>query len=152
MRFHHPCCFPALALAALCLPAAAAAQALSRQQMDIAAQVHTGLMPCGQGAFVSVRADTARPGHFFVDGAGFRYHMAPVATSTGAVRLEDAQAGAMWLQIADQSMLMNQKQGRRMADACVSRAQALVREQLLHHPRAGALEMPARPEKPAAAR
>jgi len=141
MRFYHPCFFPALALAALGLPTAAAAQPLSRQQLDIAAQVHTGLMPCAQNAFVNVRADAARPGHFFVDAAGFHYHMVPVATSTGAVRLEDAQAGAMWLQIADKSMLMNQKQGRRMADACVSSAQALEREALRRNPRAGVLEM-----------
>jgi hypothetical protein len=32
-----------------------------------------------------------------------------VATSTGTVRLEDKQAGAVWLQIANKSMLMNQK-------------------------------------------
>jgi len=147
MRFHR--CFalpPALVLAVvLCMGAAAQAQqALSAQQLHIAAQVHTGLMPCGQGAFVTVHADTARPGHFFIDGVGFNYHMAPVATSTGAVRLEDRQAGAVWLQIADKSMLMNQRQGRRMMDTCISSAQAQVREELLRKPRAGALEATAR--------
>jgi len=139
MRFHREF-FCSCALFAL--GTCAAAQALSTQQMHIARQVHTGLMPCESGAFVSVRADAARPGHFFIDGKGFNYHMAPVPTTTGAVRLEDAAAGAVWLQIANKSMLMDQKQGRRMADACVSSTQAQMREALRRNPRAGALDAP----------
>jgi hypothetical protein len=44
--------------------------------------------------------------------------MRPVATSTGAIRLEDEKAGAVWLQLANKSMLMDQKNGRRLADEC----------------------------------
>jgi hypothetical protein len=44
--------------------------------------------------------------------------MKPVSTSTGAIRLEDEKAGAVWLQLANKSMLMDQKNGRRLADEC----------------------------------
>jgi len=146
-HFRHRCALAALAIgAALCMPTqgmaqgASAAAALSAQQLHIASQVHIGRMPCELGAYVTVHPDQAQPGHFFVHGKGFRYHMVPVETRTGAVRLEDARAGAVWLQIADKSMLMNQKLGLRVADACTSVAQAQVREDLRRNPRAGVLD------------
>jgi hypothetical protein len=43
------------------------------------------------------------------------------------VRLED-KAGAVWLQIANKSMLMNQKAGQRLADECMSPEQQQVAE------------------------
>ena len=46
--------------------------------------------------------------------------MHPVKTTSGAMRLEDTKAGAVWLQFGSKSMLMNQKQGRRIADECTS--------------------------------
>lgn len=86
--------------------------------LAIARQIHQGLMPCEMGASVRVEADAAAPGYFHVQGKGFRYRMYPVRTSTGALRLEDKKAGAVWLQLANKSMLMDQKKGRRMADDC----------------------------------
>ena len=88
------------------------------QDLAIAQQIHQGLMPCEMGASVRVQADAAAPGYFHVQGKGFRYRMYPVRTSTGALRLEDKKAGAVWLQLANKSMLMDQKKGRRMADDC----------------------------------
>jgi len=88
------------------------------QDLAIAQQIHQGLMPCEMGASVRVEADTAAPGYFHVQGKGFRYRMYPVRTSTGALRLEDKKAGAVWLQLANKSMLMDQKKGRRVADEC----------------------------------
>ncbi len=87
-------------------------------EMAIAQQIHQGLLPCELGASVRVEADAALPGHFNVQGKGFRYRMYPVPTSTGALRLEDKKAGAVWLQLANKSMLMDQKKGRRMVDEC----------------------------------
>ncbi len=72
------------------------------------------------GVKVSLEADAAQPGYFHLQGKGFRYRMRPVVTSTGAIRLEDAKAGAVWLQLANKSMLMDQKQGRRVADECAN--------------------------------
>ena len=92
-------------------------------EMAIAQQIHQGLLPCEMGASVRVEADAARPGFFNVQGKGFRYRMYPVQTSTGALRLEDKKAGAVWLQLANKSMLMDQKKGRRMADECAHPAQ-----------------------------
>ena len=88
------------------------------QDLAIAQQIHQGLMPCEMGASVRVQADAAAPGYFHVQGKGFRYRMYPVRTSTGALRLEDKKAGAVWLQLANKSMLMDQKKGRRVADDC----------------------------------
>ena len=88
------------------------------QELAIAQQIHQGLMPCEMGASVRVQADAAAPGYFHVQGKGFRYRMYPVLTSTGALRLEDKKAGAVWLQLANKSMLMDRKKGRRVADDC----------------------------------
>ena len=87
-------------------------------ELWIAQQIHQGHLPCELGASVRVEADVRQPGFFHVHGKGFRYRMFPVQTSTGALRLEDKKAGAVWLQLANKSMLMDQKRGRRLADEC----------------------------------
>lgn len=113
---------------------AAAEAALTPEELQIAERVYTGRMACELGAFVSIEADTQSPGRFHVEGKGFKYHMAPVATTTGAVRLEDQRAGAVWVQIANKSMLMNQKLGQRMADECMSPQQVVVAEAIKKNP------------------
>lgn len=112
----------------------AARTALTPEELEIAQRVHVGQIACEMGATVSVTADPDAPGHFHVDGKGFKYHMAPVATSTGAVRLEDHKAGAVWLQIANKSMLMDQKKGQRLADECMSPEQVVVAEAIKKTP------------------
>lgn len=112
----------------------AAEAALSPAELAIAERVHVGRMPCELGAFVTVTADAATPGHFHVEGKGFKYHMSPVATSTGTVRLEDQKGGAVWLQIANKSMLMNQRAGQRLADECMSPEQVVVAEAIKKNP------------------
>ena len=114
--------------------AGVAAAGLTQQELSIAEQVHVGHIPCELGASVNVTADANAPGHFHVDGKGFKYHMAPVATTTGAVRLEDQKAGAVWLQIANKSMLMDQKRGQRLADECMSPAQYQVAQAIKKNP------------------
>jgi hypothetical protein len=99
-------------------PVALSASDSVSQELAIAQQIHLGLMPCEMGASVRVEADSAAPGYFHVQSKGFRYRMYPVRTSTGALRLEDKKAGAVWLQLANKSMLMDQKKGRRVADEC----------------------------------
>ena len=54
--------------------------------------------------------------------------------TTGAVRLEDPRGGAVWLQVANKSMLMNQKIGQRLADDCKSEEQTRVAEAMKHAP------------------
>lgn len=118
----------------------AAEAALSPEELAIAERVHVGRMPCELGAFVNVTADPATPGHFHVEGKGFKYFMAPVATTTGTVRLEDPKGGAVWLQIANKSMLMNQKLGQRLADECMSPQQLVVAEAIKKNPPVSVLE------------
>ena len=91
---------------------------LAPQEMSIAERVHVGHLPCELGASVRMTADANAPGYFNLQGKGYKYRMRPVATSTGAIRLEDEKAGAVWLQLANKSMLMDQKNGRRLADEC----------------------------------
>ena len=112
----------------------AAEAALSPAELAIAERVHVGRIACELGAYVTLKADPASPGHFDVEGKGFKYRMAPVETSTGAVRLEDQKGGAVWLQIANKSMLMDQKRGQRLADECMSPEQNLVAESIKKNP------------------
>jgi hypothetical protein len=112
----------------------AADAALTPEQLAIAESVHTGTLPCELGAQVELTKDAASPGYFNLSGKGFRYRLHPVQTSTGAVRLEDPQDGAVWIQLANKSMLMDQKHGRRLADECASPAQVAVAAALKKNP------------------
>ena len=103
-------------------------------ELLIAQQIHQGLLPCELGASVRVEADARQPGFFHVHGKGFRYRMFPVQTSTGALRLEDKKAGAVWLQLANKSMLMDQKKGRRLADECAHPDQLAYAEAMKTNP------------------
>lgn len=120
----------------------AAEAALTPAELAIAQRIEVGLVQCELGASVTVTADPKLPGYFDVHGKKFRFRMVPVVTSTGAIRLEDAQAGAVWLQLANKSMLMNQKLGSRLADACVTSAQALVAVAMEKSPPPGLLDAP----------
>lgn len=120
----------------------AARAALTTEELAIAERVHVGQIPCELGATVSVAADPDAPGHFHVGGKGFSYHMAPVTTTTGTVRLEDHKAGAVWLQIANKSMLMDQKKGQRLADECMSPEQVVVAEAIKKTPPPSLLDAP----------
>jgi len=104
--------------AAAAKPVAAAAQALTPTQLDVARYVHTGKAECEFNQSVSVDAIDGRPGHFNLAYKNHKYTMVPEETTTGAVRLQDRKAGVVWLQIANKSMLMNSKIGQRMVDGC----------------------------------
>ena len=123
---------------------AAAEAALEPAELAIADQVHTGVMPCELGASVTLASDPASPGYFTMQGKNFRFRMIPVATATGAIRLEDRKAGAVWLQLSNKSMLMNQKAGQRIADECMSPAQVAVAQAMKSQPVPGLLDTPIR--------
>lgn len=106
----------------------------SADDLAIAQQIHQGLLPCEMGASIRVEADTTQPGYFHVQGKGFRYRMFPVRTNTGALRLEDKKAGAVWLQLANKSMLMDEKKGRRVADECAHPDQVAFSEKMKTNP------------------
>lgn len=114
--------------------AAAPHDAVSAEELAIAQRVHQGHLACELGASIRVEQDAAQPGYFHLQGKGFRYRMRPVVTSTGAIRLEDSKAGAVWLQLANKSMLMDQKQGRRVADECANAEQLAYAQSMKTNP------------------
>lgn len=120
----------------------AAEAALTPAELAIAELVHVGKLPCELGAFVTLTADIKSPGYFDVLIKTQKYRMFPVVTSTGAIRLEDQRAGAVWLQLSNKSMLMNQKLGQRLADVCMSPDQAVVADMLLQNPPPSILDEP----------
>ena len=125
----------------------AAEDALTPDELAIAERVQVGKLPCELGASVTLTADGKAPGYFDIQGKNFKYRMFPVPTTTGAIRLEDRKAGAVWLQLANKSMLMNQKLGIRLADECVSPEQVAIAENMKLNPPASVLDAP----RPAAA-
>jgi hypothetical protein len=108
-------------LTALTLIAALPAFAvdLSPGQMEAASRVYLGTADCDLKQSVHLRALDGRPGHFELTHKKMRYTLVPEVTTTGAVRLEDRQAGVVWLQIPAKSMLLNAKAGRREVDGCL---------------------------------
>ena len=118
----------------------AAEEAMTPAELAIAERVEVGTLPCELGASVSLTRDPKAAGYFDMQGKTFKYRMFPVATSTGAIRLEDRKAGAVWLQLANKSMLMSQKLGIRLADECMSPTQVAVAENLKINPPTSILE------------
>lgn len=107
---------------------------LNEADLAVAGRVHTGKIQCELGADVTVTPDEKKPGYFTVSTKGAKYRMHPVESRTGAIRLEDPHAGAMWLQLGNKSMLMNQKQGLRLADDCQAPAQVAMSAELKINP------------------
>lgn len=107
---------------------------LNDADIAVAQRVYTGKIQCELGADVTVTADEAKPGFFTVSTKGARYRMHPVESRTGAIRLEDPRAGAMWLQLGNKSMLMNQKAGLRIADECQTDAQIAFAAEMKKNP------------------
>ncbi len=127
------------------LPMAAAATVAAPQVQTTApevGEVHTGRMVCELGNSVTVTPDPQLASRFIVQMKKNTYYMTPVETTTGAVRLEDAQAGAMWLQLPNKSMLMNSKLGQRMADECQSDHQTTVAHRMKLDPPPSLLDQP----------
>jgi hypothetical protein len=137
---------PAAPAPMLARPSAAPAS-MPAAQAAVTGDVHVGRMVCELGNAVSVTPDASRLGTYWVQMRQHRYHMTPVATSTGAVRLEDKQAGAMWLQLPHKSMLMNSKIGQRMADECQSAHQLEVATRMKLGPPSTLLDGPSLAKK-----
>ena len=115
-------------------PAAAPVQPLQDDELALSARVSIGSIPCELGQSVNLRPDADAPGYFHLQLKDQRFHLRPVASATGALRLEDQARGAVWIQLANKSMLMDQKQGRRLADECASPLQQAYAEHLKRNP------------------
>ena len=127
------------------------AHKLTSADLEVAKLVHTGDIPCELGATVHITPHK-REGFFVVRTGIQRFRMHPVESRTGAIRLEDPAAGAMWLQLGNKSMLMSQKMGKRLADECMNPTQSAMNDNLKKNPLPSLLEpLPAAAAVPAAA-
>jgi hypothetical protein len=122
---------------------------LSEADLAMAKRVHVGEMQCELGAKVTVKA-MKRDGFFFVTRGINRFVMHPVESRTGAIRLEDPARGALWLQLGNKSMLMNQKEGKRLADECQSPQQVVFAQEMKTRPPINILEPAPKVAAPAA--
>lgn len=113
---------------------------LTEADIELAKRVYVGIIPCELGAKVLISANEKRPGFFVVETKTDRFSMHPVESRTGAIRLEDAKAGAIWLQLGNKSMLMSQKLGQRLADECTSPAQITFADDMKKNPPASILD------------
>jgi hypothetical protein len=134
---------PAAGAATGAAAAAAPSVSLSPEQLSIAQIVTTGRIPCGEGKSVTLTADTRTQGAFDLAFSGARYDVVPIPTASGAVRLEDKKSGLVYMQLANKSMLFNEKQSRRLADDCQSDQQKAVADQMAKQPGVSVLDAPA---------
>jgi hypothetical protein len=122
---------------------------LTPGELETAKRVYVGDIPCELGQTVHITPHK-RAGFFIVRSGIQRFRMQPVESRTGAIRLEDPRAGAMWLQLGNKSMLMSQKIGRRLADDCKAPEQLAASEALRKNPLPSILEpLPAAKAAPA---
>jgi hypothetical protein len=112
---------------------------LSQAELEIAKKIYIGEFPCELGADVKIRP-LKREGFFLVSNKLNRFVMHPVESRTGAIRLEDPERGAMFLQLGNKSMLMSQKLGQRLADECHSPEQVKFAEEMKNKPPVNLLE------------
>jgi hypothetical protein len=113
---------------------------LTDEDKAVVERVSLGTVPCELGASVMLTATPDQPGRFVLEHNKRRFHMVVTQTTTGAIRLEDAAQGAVWLQLANKSMLMDQKNGHRLADACMNAGQMQVAEAMERTPGPGLLD------------
>jgi len=118
---------------------------LSEREQATAALVHVGSKTCAMGRSVRIEADAQEPGFFHLSTERQRYRLRPVETSTGAIRLEDRAQGVVWLQLANKSILLNQRQGRRLLDDCANAVQQAVAAAMQRNPGPSLFDVAQRP-------
>ncbi len=118
----------------------AAPVVLTEEQLSIAQIVTTGRIACADGKSITITADPKTEGAFDLAFGSVKYDVVPVPTKSGAVRLEDSKTGLVFMQLANKSMLFNERQSRRLADDCISPAQQAVADAMRANPTAGVLD------------
>jgi len=101
---------------------------------SLVSQIQTGKMPCELGQSVTLTVDSKSANQFILQFKKESFHLTPVKTTTGAIRLEDDAKGAVWIQLPNKSMLMNNKLGQRLADECKSSQQFAISQALRFSP------------------
>ena len=88
------------------------------EQMNAYKLVHLGDYQCELGQSLAITPHKTE-GYAEVAFKRYRFTMKPVLSSTGAVRLEDVSGRTLMVQIANKSMLLDNKVGQRLVDDCV---------------------------------
>ncbi len=104
-------------------PAAPALPAADAEQLAAAERTHYGEYQCEFSQAIDVSMNPKASGYVDVKHNKQVWTMKPVVSSTGALRLEDVKGQTLLLQIANKSMLMDTKAGRRVVDGCVHEKQ-----------------------------
>lgn len=102
-------------------PAAAPAPlaAADAEQLLAASQVYIGRYDCEYGQILTVSRTAGQDGYVDAEILRRKATFKPVRSSTGAIRLEEVQSGALLLvQIPSKTILMDTKAGKRLVDAC----------------------------------
>ena len=99
---------------------------LSDDHHEVASRVSAGSVSCDKGESVHLQPHASSGGRFVLLHSKQKFVMEPTLTTTGAIRLEDPLTGVVWLQLANKSMLLNQRLGKRLADGCMTQGQAAV--------------------------
>ncbi|WP_395141758.1 hypothetical protein [Schlegelella aquatica] len=95
----------------------------SPEQLAAADMVLLGTSQCEFNQSVDVTRSEKHPGYVDLRHGKRTYLMKPLLSSTGAMRLEDVRGEALYIQIANKSMLLNTRTGQRMVDECVHERQ-----------------------------
>ncbi len=96
----------------------AALQAADEQQLAAAELVYYGKYVCDEKIEIFVEKDPRSAGYVDVRHKKDVWVMKPVASATGAVRLEDIDKNVLLVQIPYKSMLLNVRSGQRIVDSC----------------------------------
>ncbi|GAB4568581.1 MAG: hypothetical protein IV105_21770 [Rhizobacter sp.] len=97
--------------------------AADQAQLEAAERAHYGPYECDLKQSIDVSMNPKAPGYVDVKFGKQFFTMKPVLSSTGALRLEDVKGVGLLIQIANKSMLMDTKAGKRLVDACVHEKQ-----------------------------
>jgi hypothetical protein len=77
-----------------------------------------GAYRCDQGRQLQFREVSADAQTAVLQWNQRDYPMRAVGVRSGALRYENAESGLVWLMIPSKSMLLDSRQGQRLADAC----------------------------------
>lgn len=111
-------------------PTPAEPPAASPEQLAAAERVYYGTYQCEFGKTAEVATLAKYPGYAEVKSGKSTWLMKPVASSTGAIRLEDLKGQFLVIQIANKSMLFDSKSGQRVLDGCMNASQKDVTDKM----------------------
>ena len=111
-------------------------QVLAEQESptpQAAGEVWAGAYQCELAEKVSLRPGSA-PDQVELQWKTQRWQMRRMDSRSGAMRLEDASARMVWIQLPNKSMLLDQRQGRRLLDECQHDVQVQTAAQMKANP------------------